>query len=201
MKRAVLITPMVSEIVPFDEADYIGVDAGALLLLHKRMPMKCAVGDFDSMDETQFKMLEAAVKIYQHPVMKNETDSELAIRLCIENGYDDVILEGGLNGRIDHTIANLRLLMYRYPQVTILDGDQMVRILRPGTYRVDTPVKHVSFFAVEPSVLTLRGFLYPLEHRSIVPSDIFTVSNSLDGKEGQIIVEAGKVLYICSNER
>lgn len=199
MKRAVLVTPILSKVIPFDDCEYIGVDAGAMTLLKENYPISLAVGDFDSMDQDSFTKLQKQTKIERHPVMKNETDSELAIRLCDEQGYDEIILEGGLSGRIDHTLANIRLLMYRFPNLTILDEKQKITCLTEGNYTLENKYKHISFFAIEPTCLSLHGFLYPLEKSCITPSDVFTVSNSIVKERADIVIHSGKVLCIQSN--
>ena len=92
MKTALLITPK-SQIVPaMENVDYIGVDAGALLIEEAGYPCLLAIGDFDSMDADALQALKERMEVIQHPVKKNETDSELAIRLCKERGYTSIIL-------------------------------------------------------------------------------------------------------------
>ena len=70
MKKALLITPMSKNIIQDDSYDYIGVDSGALLLMEAKIPMRFAVGDFDSMTEDEFQRLQGACQIIRHPVQK-----------------------------------------------------------------------------------------------------------------------------------
>ena len=51
-----------------------------------------AVGDFDSLNEEDLKRITCPIE--RHPIMKDETDSELAIRLCKD--YDTIYLYGGI---------------------------------------------------------------------------------------------------------
>lgn len=104
MTCAVLITPLVDVVPKIENCDYIGVDAGALKIIDQGFPIKMAVGDFDSLSEEDFKRITCPIE--RHPIMKDETDSELAIRLCKD--YDTIYLYGAMQGRIDHTIANIR---------------------------------------------------------------------------------------------
>lgn len=197
MKTAILVTPLAIDVPDFDDADYIGVDAGALMILESNHKLKLAVGDFDSMSDLDFKRL--ACPIEKHPVMKDETDSELALRLCKE--YDRIILYGGLTGRIDHTIANIRLIMYRFPNVILMDDKQMIRVFKEGNYVIDNTYQHISFYAIEKSQITLSGFLYNLNSTFISESDIYTTSNSLVEDEGLVKVEKGRILCVQSNWR
>lgn len=199
MKKALLITPMSKNIIHYDSYDYIGVDSGALLLMEENIPMCFAVGDFDSMTEDEFQRLQGTCQIIQHPVQKNETDSELAISLCEKKGYDEIVLYGALSGRIDHTLANIRLLMYRYPRLVLLDEHQKITVLSKGEHVIKKTYTHVSFFALEDTIITLEGFAYPLYKESITVKDIFCVSNSIVHEQAKVTLDKGKVLCVQSN--
>lgn len=199
MKKALLITPMSKHIIKDDSYDYIGVDSGALLLMKENIPMRFAVGDFDSMSDEEFQSLQGICQIVKHPVQKNETDSELAISLCQKMGYDEIVLYGALSGRIDHTLANIRLLMYRYPRLVILDDLQKLTLLSKGEHVLKKIYMHISFFALEETIITLEGFAYPLYKEPISVKDIFCVSNSIVDEEAKVILDKGKVLCIQSN--
>lgn len=201
MKPAVLVTPLSQEIPHVDHADYIGVDAGCLQILEQGFPLAFGVGDFDSMDPKMLEKLKQRASLTIHPVQKNETDSELALRLCQEKGYSPLILTGGLHGRIDHTIASIRLLMYRYENLILWEPSQKMYCLCQGKHTIQNQYKHISFFAIEDSIITLEGFLYPLHQYDLKPDDILTVSNSILNKQAQITIDRGKVLCIESNVR
>lgn len=199
MKPAILVTPLTKEIPFVDPADYIGVDAGCLQILKQGLPLTFGVGDFDSMDSKTLDALKQNALLTIHPVQKDETDSELALRLCKEKGYSPLILTGSLHGRIDHTIANIRLLMYRYDDLILWEPDQKMYRLSKGVHTIKSTYKHISFFAIEDSIISLEGFLYPLHRYDLKPQDIITVSNSILKNQGVITIEKGKVLCIESN--
>lgn len=192
---AVLITPLVDVVPNIKNCDYIGVDAGALKIVDQGFPIKMAVGDFDSTDPSDLKRISCPIE--RHPIMKDETDSELAIRLCKE--YDQILLYGGIHGRIDHTIANIRLAMYQYPNLVLIDEKQKISVFEKGIHEIDNTYHHISFYPIKEGVLTLQGFLYPLDKRRIYMKDIYTTSNSLVEKKGKIIVDEGAFLCIQSN--
>lgn len=199
MKTALLITPK-SQIVPaMENVDYIGVDAGALLIEEAGYPCLLAIGDFDSMDADALKALKERMEVIQHPVKKNETDSELAIRLCKERGYTSIILWGGLSNRLDHTLLNIQLLKHNPDLVVLQDEKQKVSILQKGEHILKNAYRHISFFPLEESILTLEGLLYPLNHRLIEVSDLYLTSNSFVEKEAHVLVEKGSLLCVESN--
>ena len=200
MKKALLITPMSKNIIQDDSYDYIGVDSGALLLMEAKIPMRFAVGDFDSMTEDEFQRLQGACQIIRHPVQKNETDSELAVSLCKKKGYEEIILYGALSGRIDHTLANIRLLMYRYPHLVLLDDHQKITLLSKGEFNSTKTYEFlVILLTLEDTIITLEGFTYPLYKEPITVKDIFCVSNSIVHEEAKVTLDIGKVLCIQSN--
>ena len=133
MTCAVLITPLVDVVPKIDDCDYIGVDAGALKIIDQHLPIKMAVGDFDSLNEEDLKRITCPIE--RHPIMKDETDSELAIRLCKD--YDTIYLYGGIQGRIDHTIANIRLAMYRFNNLVLIDEHQKISVMNVGEYEIE----------------------------------------------------------------
>jgi len=63
------------------------------------------VGDMDSL--TRPELLKAYPKAQTVIVdrMKDETDTELGLRMLFEKGYRDVLLAGGGGGRLDHLLA------------------------------------------------------------------------------------------------
>lgn len=60
-----------------------------------------------------------------------------------EKGYDEIVLYGALSGRIDHTFANIRLLMYRYPHLVLLDDRQKITLLSKGEHVIK---KHIHMY-------------------------------------------------------
>ena len=68
MTCAVLITPLVDVVPIIEGCDYIGVDAGALKIIDQGLPIKMAVGDFDSLNEEDLKRITCPIE--RHPIMK-----------------------------------------------------------------------------------------------------------------------------------
>ncbi len=198
---AYCITPLSKSIPKLDGVDYVGVDAGALRILEQNLPIKFAIGDFDTMKESEFQRIQKLCPIEKHPIMKNETDSELAIRKCYEMGYDIVVLYGGIGGRIDHTMLNIRLLSTKFPNLILLDETQKVTLLKEGEHILLNEYKNVSFLPMQESIITLDGFLYSLTNQTITMLDTYTTSNSLIQKKGRVCVHSGCLLCLQTNEK
>src|SRR5215470_17349370 len=90
----------------------IAADSGAAAALsYGRIPA-IVVGDLDSLDATLQQQLRAQGSQFIHAAIeKNETDTELAVQVAIEQGATEISLLGALGGvRFDHTMANVLLL-------------------------------------------------------------------------------------------
>ena len=74
------------------------------------------VGDLDSinLDSIKEKKVPDGVEIYQVPAEKDLTDTQLAVELALSKGARDIVIIGGLSGRLDHTLSNLAILEHLY---------------------------------------------------------------------------------------
>lgn len=180
--------------------DWIGVDRGALVLANAGRHMKLAIGDFDSVKESDMAIIQSHTDelIRLNPI-KDDSDSEAAIRLVSRRGYDQIQVLGALGGRIDHELVNLRLCMEFAGQVILLDKRNRIEAFPQGTYRIRKDYHYVSFFA-DDTVISLEGFRYPLRERRMTKKDLYGLSNEITGEEGVLTVHSGKVLMICSRD-
>src|SRR2546421_11375854 len=90
----------------------IAADSGAATALRYGCTPAIVVGDFDSLDKQLVEQLRAGgSRTVSVAVEKDETDTELAVQLAIEQGATEITLLGALGGaRFDHTMANVLLL-------------------------------------------------------------------------------------------
>ena len=74
-----------SALLPKDHDVYVGVDGGCLKLLEQGLPLDIAVGDFDSVSETDLRQIQTQAKqVIQSIPEKNDTDLELALKAAFE---------------------------------------------------------------------------------------------------------------------
>lgn len=184
--------------LPDIEAEYIGADAGALWLAKKGIRMKLAVGDFDSVVEEDMALIrQNAEEVIRLNPIKNDSDSESALRHAIRMGYDRVWLACRMGGRMDHTWVNFRLALM-FPEQAVL-YDRQNRIMAYETGRHVIPKDGYAYFSVftdKEAVISLAGMKYPLQETRISRRDIFTVSNEIEGEEGILEVHEGLVLVM-----
>src|SRR5215472_8943251 len=84
----------------------IAADSGAAVALTYGYTPVIVVGDFDSLDAALAQKLgERGSQVRRVAAEKDETDTELAIQLAIEQGATSFTLLGALGGaRFDHTM-------------------------------------------------------------------------------------------------
>ena len=180
------------------EGDVIGVDAGAALALRTGMNQVLAVGDFDSIDPAVLKQLSHQIPLEIHPTHKDLPDSALAIEAALRLGYSEITIWGALGGRADHQHANL-VLCARYPQVTLVDPNTVVKAYPKGSYALTAePDAYFSVFSFEPSALSLKGAAYPLGHYRVEPIDILGLSNRFIKDTVELTVHEGTIVVIVS---
>ncbi len=180
----------------------IAADTGyknALLLGDK---VQILVGDFDSLDESA---VAEDVKKIQVPAQKDFTDTQLAVDTALQMGIRDIIIIGGLSGRLDHTMSNLSIIKELSRQnvfATITDGKNRVRyISSTSTLIAKSGYKYLSLIADGDKVkgVDIEGCKYPLKNATISERDqSLTVSNEIVGNCALISVRRGGLYVIES---
>lgn len=90
-----------------------GVDRGTRLIIDASLMPAGITGDFDSLPHPYLEKMEKLERpVFRHPVDKDFTDLELALDKVLtgDPAPDGLWLTGVFGGRLDHTLANLRVL-------------------------------------------------------------------------------------------
>ena len=184
--------------LPDIEADYIGADAGALWLARRGIRMKLAIGDFDSVSESDMTLIgDMSEQVIRLNPIKNDSDSESALRHAAEMGYEKIWLACSMSGRMDHTYVNFRLAMMFPGQAVLYDRQNRIMAYGPGRHVISRDgYGYFSVFASEKACISLAGMKYPLDHAVIGPDDIYTLSNEIESEEGILEVHEGLVLVM-----
>lgn len=197
MHDTAVIALKLTDEVPVLEADYIGADKGALFLAGQGIRMRFAVGDFDSVEEKDLAMIrEYADEVIRLNPVKNDSDSESAVRHCLACGYRKIIVCGPFGGRIDHAYVNLRLASLFPGTVELRDSRNRVICCGEGKWEFGSSYRYISFFADPEAEVTLKGMKYPLQHTLLTADDIYTLSNEITGDIGEIIVHRGRIIVM-----
>ncbi len=182
----------------------IAADSGyknALLLGDK---VQVLVGDFDSLDEGT---VADGIKKIKVPAQKDFTDTQLAVDTALQMGACDIVIIGGLSGRLDHTMSNLAIVKELSRQnafAVITDGKNRVRyISSTSTLIAKSGYKYLSLIADGDKVkgVDIEGCKYPLKNATISEHDqSLTVSNEITGNCALISVRRGGLYVIESAE-
>lgn len=197
MSRVILLAGMCETLPAFND-DLIGIDHGAITAMKAQRSMVAAIGDFDSVSSDELKQLETYTKLIKLNTHKNETDSEAAINYARLLGYDEIILYGGLGGRIDHELINLSLLVNK-KGITLMNERNRIRLIEKGSYKQKKEYHYLSFIPLDECVISLKKVAYPLDHCTVHLWDTFTTSNEILD-EAEIIVHEGRLLMIECND-
>ena len=113
IKRCVIITAYcqnkLRDCIEFNEDDIIiCADAGYQLALSEDIKPDIIIGDFDSASRPTVN----GSRVIELPVIKDDTDTLSCLRYALSLGVKEIVILGGIGGRLDHTIANLKLLSY-----------------------------------------------------------------------------------------
>lgn len=189
------------------DADFIGVDAGTLVLLGQGIIPKAAVGDFDSVTKGQLEEIASSLPDFQKAeAEKDETDTELALQKAMELSPQQVVITGVTGGRLDHYMSALHALYaahLKYPETAfaIVNKQNRIRFLAPGVHPLkrNDRYRFVSFypFGEEVRGFTLEGFKYPVLDETIPFGSTRFVSNEL-ADEGKISISSGSCIMIES---
>lgn len=161
------------------------------------------LGDFDSIGALP---RDEEAEIRQVPAEKDYTDTQLAVEIAIERGAEEIILIGGLSGRLDHTLSTLAILedihargLHGY----ITDGQSRAHYLKSSSTLVArSAYKYLSLIAADEVVkgVEVEGCKYPLKKATLRRRTQFAISNEITGNVAFIAVKKGGVYVIESRD-
>ena len=161
------------------------------------------LGDFDSIGDVP---RDEGMEIQQVPAEKDYTDTQLAVEIAVERGAEDIVIIGGLSGRLDHTLSTLAILEDLHGRGvygTVTDGQSRARYLKSSSTLVArSPYKYLSLIAADEIVkgVDVEGCKYPLKRATLRRRNQFAVSNEITGNVAFISVKKGGVYIIESKD-
>lgn len=200
------IDPLVLKEVKSDDI-LIGADRGAQFLVEHGVSPDYAVGDFDSVTPEELEAIRRCSKqlITCDPVDKDLTDTELAYDLAIEKQASEVILVGALGSRIDHSLANIQMMLrglQHQMHTMIWDHNNLITLTGSGCTIEDRGFTYVSLLPLTTEVtgIHLTGFMYPLTGATLKMGQSLGISNRLIEPQGRVTIESGLLLIIQSKD-
>lgn len=186
---------------PSAEDLVIAADSGYDTAVALGVTPSVMVGDFDSV---KTKKIPDGVEIYRVPIEKDLTDTQLAVEVALSRGMRDLVIIGGLSGRLDHTLSNLGLLEHLEKQhvcAIMTDGANRVRFIRNNSTLVPRGgFTYLSLIVADEVAkgVEVLGCKYPLKKETLRRTHQYAVSNELTGNCAMVSVKRGGLFVIES---
>ena len=206
MNRCYIITAYVegnlSQLLFPAETDYIiCADGGREIAAGAGISPHMIIGDFDSSD---MLALESKPGIISFPREKDVSDTFLCVEHAISLKFDEIIIAGGIGGRLDHTISNIQTLA-RFSNaaksITMLDEFNIVTVIENTKITIKKREGYtVSLFSLSGQCngVTTAGLKYPLMDAELEYTYPLGLSNEFVDDEAIIGVKKGKLLIVMS---
>ena len=179
-------------------------DAGLLVAQRLQLRADILVGDFDTLGEPQVGKETECIRL---PREKDMTDTQYAVDLALERGATELVIVGGLEGRLDHTLSLLAILealwmrKERRVHALITSGKNRVRFIRDsGVLLPRSQYRYFSIIAQDECVkgISLDGCKYPMKRGVLRRTRQWAISNEIEGNCALIEVRRGGVYVIES---
>lgn len=183
---------------PPKAGDYvIAADAGYQICLREDITPDLLLGDFDSLE-----IVPDFPNLLRAPVEKDDTDTMLAAKEGLSQGCDTFHIYGGTGGRrLDHTLANLQMLLFlrRQGARAYLYDDGFVYTAIENETLVIPKGPHWGLLSVfclgaPARVVEERGVQYPLTDATLDAGFPLGVSNHILEEEARVTVGEGSLL-------
>ena len=178
----------------------IVADGGYDYIVKHGVKPNVIVGDFDSV-QSDFSGTDAAVQ--NHPVIKDDTDTMLAVKIGLDKGYTDFMIYGGLGGkRTDHTVANFQTLAYiakKGARGTLVGNGEYFTVIRDDELVIEGEQDSIfSVFAYGGNAygVSISGSHYDVDSAYITPFFPLGVSNRFKEKTVRVSVEKGCLMIV-----
>ena len=182
----------------------IAADAGYRNAKALGVKVDLLLGDFDSLGADEIPKDTERLSV---PAEKDFTDTQLAVDTAIRKGADTIIIIGGLDGRLDHTLSNLAILEDLSDKgifVYITNGQNRVRYLNStSTLLPKSGYRYLSLLCLSEKAkgVSVEGCKYPLKNATLNRSFQYAVSNEITENCALISVRKGGLFVIESRDR
>lgn len=193
-----------------EQPDYmIAADSGMDFLYRNHILPDMIIGDFDSVSAEALSYFKEQPQISFRELdpVKDDTDTEFAIRLAIEMGAGKITVLGATGSRLDHVLGNIELLGIGLKEgvpIIILDMYNRVRMIEDNItmVRQEQFGSYVSLipYTQEVTHVWLKGFKYPLSNHCLRGFCSIGVSNEIVEEEASIEFQEGILIVIESRD-
>ena len=187
----------------------IAGDRGLEALYQLKIVPNHIVGDFDSVSPEilEFYKNQSQIIFHTYHPEKDNTDTDIALKLAISLKSSEITIMGALGRRMDHAIANIHILkdaLETNIPCQILDEHNRIYLINKEITLEKNRVygKYISLIPLTSEVkdLTLTGFKYPLNNYDLPIGTSLGVSNEIVENIAQIKMKKGILIVIESKD-
>ncbi len=210
MKAAIFGSAEISDYGYLEKYDLDGymiicADAGLKHALKLGLMPDIVLGDNDSFARD----IPDGIKHIVYPPEKDKTDTNIALDYAISRGADDILLIGGLGGRIDQEFSHFCLMKQALDLgVRLKMIDDINEIWMESApfclKKSDCARKYVSFFPYGGTVpdFSVKGLKYEASGMTLSPGMVQASSNEFDiADEARVEFSDGTVLVMLCDDR
>lgn len=147
------------------------------------------------------------IKNFVYPPEKDFTDTNIAIDYAIKHNAEEILIIGGLGGRIDHEFSHFCLMNYALDKGVKLklinDTNEIWMEKNPFTLK-KSKRKYVSFFPYAGDVFnfSIKGLKYETTNMHMVPNRVQASSNEFsDSNTAFVTFDSGIVIVMLCDDR
>lgn len=205
MKQCIIISgaPVAGKLTVTKDEYVIACDAGVGHALRAGIHPDLLVGDFDTYQET----LPEGIPVLKAPAEKDDTDTMMAVRYALEQGFEQIRICAALGGRLDHSIGNLSAAAYVAKQLgsCYVYGAEETAILLYNDYVCLHRTKAEEFVSVfawteRAGGVSYQGLKYPLTDATLTREFALGISNEFADEEAKISVKDGMLLIVIASD-
>ncbi len=155
------------------------------------------VGDFDSFNNPNLD-IETIVL----PREKDDTDTMFAVKEGIKRGYKNFLLIGVIGERLDHSLANVSILLYLESlnlKAKIIDDYSEVLLVSKNRELITNDFSYFSLINLLNNAkgVDVRNAKYPLIDATLPTTYQYSISNEvLPNKVSEVSLKEGSLLLI-----
>jgi thiamine pyrophosphokinase len=160
------------------------------------------VGDLDSLQkEILVKYKKMGVEIQKFNPKKDLTDTEIAINYAITNKYSEIVIFGGLGGRLDHSLGNIQLLykcLKNNVKATLINDFEVVILINDNIIINKDVGSVVSLIPFSDTVkgINTKGLEYELINGTLNCGETRGISNIIKNDVVEINIKEGVLTII-----
>ncbi|MCT4598703.1 MAG: thiamine diphosphokinase [Vallitalea sp.] len=187
--------------------DYIiGVDKGLEYLYELELIPNLIIGDFDSANKQVIEYYKNSKVEFKNFISeKDETDTHLAILEAINVESIEIDIIGGIGSRIDHTLANIHILMIPLKEninCRLINKNNIIRLVDSNISIKKNEYKYISLIPLTSQVvgITTDGLKYELNDYNMNKGISIGISNELIQNVAHITIREGILIVINSRD-